>query len=128
MTEIPEAINDGAAVFREPWEAQAFAIVLMLHERGIFTWQEWADALAAQIARAQLDGDPDRGDTYYEHWLHALESLVADKGISSKAELDRYRNAWDHAADRTPHGQQIELRPGDFSQATGLLPEPPFAA
>ena len=128
MTDFPAAINDGAAVFREPWEAQAFAIVLMLHERGIFTWQEWADALAAQIARAQGNGDPDRGDTYYEHWLHALESLVADKGISSKAELDRYRNAWDHAADRTPHGQQIELRPGDFSQATGLLSQPPFAA
>lgn len=128
MTEIPAAINDGAAVFREPWEAQAFAIVLMLHERGIFTWQEWADALAAQIARAQRDGDPDRGDTYYEHWLHALESLVADKGISSKSELDRYRDAWDHAADRTPHGQQIELQPGDFSHATGLLPDPPFAA
>ena len=128
MTEIPAAINDGAAVFREPWEAQAFAIVLMLHERGIFTWQEWADALAAQIARAQRDCDPDRGDTYYEHWLHALESLVADKGISSKAELDRYRNALDHAADRTPHGHQIALQPGDFIQATGLLPEPPFAA
>ena len=128
MTDFPAAINDGTAVFREPWEAQAFAIVLMLHERGIFTWQEWADALAAQIARAQGDGDPDRGDTYYEHWLHALESLVAEKGISSKAELDRYRNAWDHAADRTPHGQQIELQPGDFRQATGLLPDPPFAA
>ena len=128
MTEIPAAINDGAAVFREPWEAQAFAIVLMLHERGIFTWQEWADALAAQIARAQRDGDPDRGDTYYEHWLHALESLVADKGISSKFELDRYRDAWDHAADRTPHGQPIELKPGDFSQEPELLPDPPFAA
>lgn len=115
MTEIPAAINDGAAVFREPWEAHAFAIVLMLHERGIFTWQEWADALAAQIARAQRDGDPDRGDTYYEHWLHALESLVANKGGSSRAELDRYRDAWDHAADRTPHGQPIELRSGDFS-------------
>ena len=115
MTEIPAAINAGAAVFREPWEAQAFAMVLMLHERGIFTWQEWADALAAQIARAQRDGDPDRGDTYYEHWLHALESLVANKGVSSRAELDRYRDAWDHAADRTPHGQPIELQLGDFS-------------
>ena len=121
-------MHDSSAVFREPWEAHAFAMVTMLHSRGAFTWQEWADTLAAQIARAQRDGDPDRGDTYYEHWLHALESLVADKGISSKAELDRYRDAWDHAADRTPHGQQIELQPGDFSQATGLLPDPPFTA
>ena len=115
MTAIPAAMNDAAAVFREPWETQAFAIVLLLHERGVFTWQEWADALAAQITRAQRDRDPDRGDTYYRHWLNALESLVAKKGVSSRAELDRYRDAWDHAADRTPHGQPIELQPGDFS-------------
>lgn len=108
-------MNEAATVFREPWEAQAFAIVLMLHERGVFTWQEWADALAAQITRAQRDGDPDRGDTYYRHWLNALESLVASKGVSSSAELTLYRDAWDHAADRTPHGQPIELLAGDFS-------------
>ena len=28
--------------------------------------------------------------------------------------LHRYRDAWDHAADRTPHGAPIELTPGDF--------------
>ena len=105
---------DGA-VFREPWEAQAFAMTLALHERGLFTWVEWAEALAAQIAAAQAAGDPDAGDTYYRHWLAALEGLVARKGASSGDELARYRHAWDHAADRTPHGQPIELRREDFS-------------
>jgi hypothetical protein len=28
--------------------------------------------------------------------------------------LHQYRNAWDHAADRTPHGSPIELKPEDF--------------
>jgi len=28
--------------------------------------------------------------------------------------LHRYRDAWDRACDRTPHGQPIELRPDDF--------------
>ncbi|MET3915217.1 nitrile hydratase accessory protein [Variovorax sp. OAS795] len=102
-------------VFREPWEAQAFAMTLALHERGLFTWVEWAEALAAQIAAAQAAGDPDAGDTYYRHWLAALEGLVARKGASSGDELARYRYAWDHAADRTPHGQPIELRREDFS-------------
>ena len=37
--------NDGP-VFREPWEAQAFAMALALHGRGLFTWNEWAAALA----------------------------------------------------------------------------------
>lgn len=101
-------------VFNAPWEAQAFAMTLALHERGLFTWSEWAETLAAQIAAAQAAGDPDTGETYYRHWLAALETLVARKGASSGDELARYRHAWDHAADRTPHGQPIELRGVDF--------------
>ncbi len=102
-------------VFAEPWQAHAFALVLQLHERGLFTWPEWADALARQIRAAQAAGDPDHGDTYYRHWLATLEQLVAAKGAASEAELARTRDAWDHAADRTPHGQPIELRPEDFA-------------
>lgn len=101
--------------FAEPWQAQAFAMVLQLHERGLFSWPEWAAALAAQISSAQAAGDADLGDTYYRHWLAALEQLVAEKGASSATELARYRQAWDHAADRTPHGQPITLQPGDFA-------------
>ncbi|MBK7473225.1 MAG: nitrile hydratase accessory protein [Betaproteobacteria bacterium] len=67
-------------VFRAPWEAHAFALVVQLHERGLFTWPEWAAALSAQIRAAQAAGDADLGDTYYRHWLAALEALVAAKG------------------------------------------------
>jgi len=105
--------NDGP-VFREPWEAQAFAMALALHARGLFTWNEWAKTLADEIKRAQAQGDPDTGETYYRHWLAALERLVAEKGIADPASLERYRDAWEHAADRTPHGAPIELRPEDF--------------
>ena len=102
-------------VFREPWEAQAFAMALALYDRRVFTWPEWAATLAEEIKRAQAAGDPDTGDTYYRHWLGALERLVAEKGVADPTTLVRYRNAWDHAADRTPHGAPIELRPEDFS-------------
>ncbi len=101
-------------VFAEPWQAHAFAITLSLHARGLFTWGEWAAALAAEIGAAQAAGDADQGDTYYRHWLAALERLVAAKGASSAAELARCADAWDRAADRTPHGRPIELRPDDF--------------
>jgi len=102
-------------VFREPWEAQAFAMALALHERGVFTWTEWAEALGAQIKRAQAEGDPDTGETYYRHWLATLEHLVAAKGVTTTETLHRYRNAWDLAADRTPHGMPIELNAEDFA-------------
>jgi len=107
--------DDKGPVFREPWQAQAFAMALKLHERGVFTWPEWSATLADEIKRAQTSGDPDTGETYYLHWLAALERLVAEKGVTSAATLTRYRNAWDHACDRTPHGKPIELQPSDFS-------------
>jgi nitrile hydratase accessory protein len=102
--------------FREPWEAHAFALTLQLHERGLFSWPEWAEALAAQIAAAQSRGDADLGDTYYHHWLAALEALVAAKGATSADELAHTRDAWERAADRTPHGQAIELQERDFER------------
>lgn len=101
-------------VFREPWEAQAFAMTLALYERGLFTWPEWAATLADEIKKAQAAGDPDTGETYYRHWLNALERMVAHKGVTDPATLKRYHHAWDRACDRTPHGQPIELRQSDF--------------
>jgi nitrile hydratase accessory protein len=107
--------DEGGPVFREPWEAQAFAMVMALAERGVFTWKEWAATLAGEIARAQAAGDPDTGETYYHHGLAALERIVTAKGLTTAATLVRYHDAWDSAADRTPHGKPIELTPGDFA-------------
>ena len=113
---VPGIPHDGEdPVFREPWEAQAFAMALALQQRGLFTWSEWATALGQEIKRAQAAGDPDTGDTYYRHWLATLERLVAEKGVASVETLGRYREAWDRAADRTPHGRSIELSPDDFA-------------
>lgn len=106
--------DEHGPVFREPWEAQAFAMALALHRRGVFTWSEWAAALAEEIKRAQRAGDPDTGETYYRHWLATLERLVGEKGIASAETLHRYREAWDRAADRTPHGAPIVLDPEDL--------------
>ena len=101
--------NDGAPVFSAPWEAQAFAMTVALHARGLFTWQEWAATLAEEIKRAQGAGDPDDGSTYYRHWLAAIERLAADKGMTSAAALEARRAAWDRAAHATPHGAPILL-------------------
>ena len=105
---------DDVRPFREPWEAHAFALVLSLHERGEFTWPEWTEALAGEIAAAQAAGDADLGDSYYEHWLRALERLVAERSLATADEIERTRVGWDRAAHRTPHGQPIELLPSDL--------------
>ncbi len=112
IPEIPR--DDDSPVFREPWEAQAFAMTLGLYHKGLFTWGEWAETLSGEIKRAQEASDPDLGDTYYHHWLAALERIVADKGATDVPTLERYQNAWRRAADRTPHGEPIDLAPEDF--------------
>jgi nitrile hydratase accessory protein len=117
VAEVPSIPRDaGGPVFREPWEAQAFALTLALHERKAFSWGEWAATLADEIKRAQAAGDPDTGETYYRHWLAALERIVAQKGLADEAHLLRLGQAWAHAAERTPHGLPIELQPEDFNR------------
>ena len=96
-------------VFREPWEAQAFAMAVAVHEQGLFTWPEWAAALSTEIRAAQAGGDPDTGETYYKHWLRALEQLVIAKGAVTEQGLSHLQKAWARAAKATPHGHPIVL-------------------
>ncbi len=128
--------ENGEPVFKEPWEAQAFSLVIALHESGVFSWDEWSDALAQAIRRDLLPGGveevvqrvseavaedagekiserieekEDRRDSYYQHWLAALEQLAIAKGLSGAGELAQRVQAWREAYLATPHGQPVEL-------------------
>ena len=105
--------DEGGPVFREPWEAQAFALAVNLSEAGHFSWKEWTVALSQEIKDAKERGDPDLGPTYYQHWLTALERLCAAKGIIADREMRRRMEEWRHAYLHTPHGQPVELSAGD---------------
>jgi nitrile hydratase accessory protein len=113
--EVSVPRNNDGPVFHAPWEAEAFALAVSLKERGLFNWTEWAATLGDEIKKAQASGDPDTGETYYRHWLAALERIVAEKGVVERGVLTRTRDAWQRACARTPHGTPIELRPEDFS-------------
>lgn len=112
-------------VFDAPWQAQAFAMTLSLQQRGIFAWAEWAEMLVAARARAATEGAPDTSESYYQDWLATLERMVTAKGLVGAAALNRTREAWDRAAERTPHGAPIELRTGDFSPSNLAFKVPP---
>jgi nitrile hydratase accessory protein len=101
--------DEGRAVFAEPWQAQAFALAVKLSELGHFTWKEWAAALAEELKSAADRGEPDDGSHYYEHWLAALERLVAAKGLSDPAAMLARKETWADAYRRTPHGKPVEL-------------------
>lgn len=131
--------ENGEPVFKEPWEAQAFSLVIALHESGVFSWSEWSDALAQAIRRdlhlggledvvhrvseavgedvgektsERMEEKEDRPDSYYQHWLAALEHLAIAKGLSGAGELAQRVQAWRDAYLATPHGQPVELARG----------------
>lgn len=110
FTDLPSLPRDKEGlVFNEPWEAQTFALAVRLSEMGYFTWSEWAEVLSQEIKTAQARGDPDLGDTYYQHWLNALERLCVAKNLVGYADMGQRKEEWEHAYLNTPHGKPIEL-------------------
>ena len=79
MTLPPDLQPPGGADaprFEAPWQARIFAAVVSLADAGCFRWEEFQQRLIAEVGRG--DGDPGR---YYQHWLAAAETLLAEKGL-----------------------------------------------
>ena len=91
-------------VFSAPWQAQLFAMTVTLHERGLFTWPEWAQMLGKHVA----DGAPD-GTDYYQRWADAFAQMLSERDVLSVEQVADTTAAWHAAAARTPHGAPIEL-------------------
>jgi nitrile hydratase accessory protein len=92
----------GEPVFAEPWQAQAFALVVQLYANGAFSWREWADALAQAIA-----AEPHA--PYYDNWVRALEQQIRRLGLADADQLAERKAAWAEAYRTTPHGKPVEL-------------------
>lgn len=106
--------------FEEPWHAAAFALAVHLHDRGVFTWPEWSEALgrslrAAEHERGGSQGDDEAtessasGECYYTAWLAALQSLLEERGMVGMEQVDSAIDAWREAYLRTPHGEPVEM-------------------
>ncbi|MDD9889186.1 MAG: nitrile hydratase accessory protein [Gammaproteobacteria bacterium] len=101
--------DEEGPVFAEPWQAQAFAMAVDLSKQGLFSWKEWAQALADELKLAAERGDPDDGSRYYYHWVTALEKLILAKNVAAQTELTDIKSAWEQTYLRTPHGEAVEL-------------------
>lgn len=97
---VPEIGPEPQEVFAEPWQAQAFALVVALHERGLFGWPEWTAALGEALREH---------DDYHAAWVGALETMLVGKGIATGPAIDELAHAWSRAAAATPHGMPIVL-------------------
>ena len=113
-TAFPSLLHDTSKdeqqpVFAEPWEAHAFAIAVKLSEKGLFKRSEWTDVLAEEIKKAKDQGQPDFGNTYYQFWLSALETILLEKNILKKSDLNSKIEQWRHTYLSTPHGNPVKL-------------------
>ena len=109
LSELPSIPQDlDGPVFQAPWEARVFSMTLALHQQGLFTWTEWTNCLGDAISTANRKGDAGQGNTYYQHWLDALEIMLVEKQLSTPQELKTTRQKWELAAQATPHGQPID--------------------
>jgi nitrile hydratase accessory protein len=106
VASIPRDID--GPVFPASWAARAFALAVALHERGLFTWSEWSETLGPHVAEATA-ANPADPEAYWRAWLGALEDILGRKEVATRADLLDLKGAWRQAAERTPHGEPIEL-------------------
>ena len=83
-------------------------MTVLLNERGVFSWSDWAGVFGAEIAAGPQEAG---NEVYFQAWLNALEKILVAKGIATPAGLTELAAAWRAAAEATPHGQPIVLRP-----------------
>ncbi|MGR9497849.1 nitrile hydratase accessory protein [Rhizobium leguminosarum] len=96
----------GEPVFPEPWAAEAFAMTVHLHAKGLFSWSEWAETLSAQLHKP---GRAEDGSDYFDCWVAALSDLIVNRGIADADTIQSLQQSWQRAAEATPHGRPIEL-------------------
>ncbi len=78
-------LQNNEPVFREPWEARIFAIVVSLHDQGAFKWEVFQKLLIDEISRTESTGDV---RDYYENWFAAAEKLIHSLDILQPGEVD----------------------------------------
>ncbi|QWW66400.1 nitrile hydratase accessory protein [Rhizobium sp. WYJ-E13] len=96
----------GDPVFPEPWAAEAFAMTVHLHSKGLFAWSEWAETLSKELHKP---GRADDGSDYFDCWVAALSDLLVSHGVADAAVILDLQKSWQRAAEATPHGKPIEL-------------------
>lgn len=87
VEQLLAGLPGGQLAFNEPWELRALALAVAAHDAGQYPWADFQAALIRAIGR--WEADPDAAPwRYYERWLEALESLLADTGALSGPDVD----------------------------------------
>lgn len=85
----------GEIAFTKPWEIRAFAMAVAAYHSGHYEWSEFQLSLIKSIRQWERRGsDPATAPwSYYEHWVTALETVLAGSGLLSESMLDERTKA-----------------------------------
>ena len=97
------------AGFDEPWQLEAFSVVVALTRQGLFTWPEWVDVFSQVIADQPQNSDETVTQAYYRQWSTALELILVEHAEVPRTEIERRHDEWHAAYLGTPHGQPVVL-------------------
>ncbi len=78
----PIAPEHDEPVFHEQWEKKVFAMQIAASGQGLYSGAEFRHAIERMNWIHYLES------SYYEHWLTAIETLLSEKGIISREELE----------------------------------------
>ena len=102
--------RDGAGpVFEEPWQAQAFSMLVALNKAGHFPWKDWVQLFSRVIKSAPALPGETANDAYYRQWTSALEEMVISLGAVAEEEIADREQEWRRAYLNTPHGLPVHL-------------------
>ncbi|KPX23598.1 hypothetical protein ALO71_02951 [Pseudomonas amygdali pv. dendropanacis] len=96
-------------VFEQLWQAQAFSLVVHLHQAGLFPWADWVGIFSEQIKASPAQRGESLNDAYYRQWGAALETLVERLGLCGQDAISQRAGEWCQAYLNTPHGQPVSL-------------------
>ena len=95
---------NGELVFEAPWQGRVFGMARALSEAGLYSWDEFREYLIEAIAERDREGEGDYA--YYDHFLAALEKLLADKKLVTPEPLQARCTEFlerPHGHDHEPH-------------------------
>ena len=105
---IPREV-EGDGVFDEPWQAQAFSVLVALQTTGRFEWKQWVEVFSSTIKQAPALPGESPHQTYYRQWVSALEEMVIRLSLMQVGEIAGRTEEWRRAYLNTPHGQPVQL-------------------
>jgi nitrile hydratase accessory protein len=80
--------ENGELVFKTPWEGRAFAMAVLMTEKGIYPWKDFNGKFVKEIGDAESSQPgAEMLSSYYRHWVQAFEKVLLETAVFTPMQL-----------------------------------------